>query len=229
MAMINCPKCNESISSKAKVCPYCDSKLKSGRKKIFIIIGIVIVILIVAAIILKVQYDKKKEKEAREKYVAEYNMCVDKFNSIWRMADNTLDKSDYLAQLTNNVWYGAIFNKATTENIKYIYKDQVVQTYQQALQNLYADQSIKNDINSIKQIQSDIAQLYKDTENAPEELKEVRSAANDFMTAYNDRMNFSTEVSGALAAYATTYASKKSAYDSKLSTYKSKIPDRLEK
>ena len=36
MAMINCPKCNESISSKAKVCPYCNSKLRNGKKKAMI-------------------------------------------------------------------------------------------------------------------------------------------------------------------------------------------------
>lgn len=33
MAMINCPKCNESISSKAKVCPYCNSKLRMVKRK----------------------------------------------------------------------------------------------------------------------------------------------------------------------------------------------------
>lgn len=87
--------------------------------------------------------------------------------------------------------YGMVqFPKGTTDNIKYIYKDQVVQTYQQAIQNMYADASVKADISSIKQIQSDIEQLYKDTENAPDELKEVRSAASDFITAFNDRMNF---------------------------------------
>lgn len=231
MAMINCPKCNESISSKAKVCPYCNSKLRNGKKKAIIIISVIIVILIAMAVIFKIQYDKKKEreaKEAREKYVMEYNMCVDNFNSIWRRAENALNTSDYLVALTNDVWYGAIFQKGTTDNIKYIYKDQVVQTYQQAIQNMYADASVKADISSIKQIQSDIEQLYKDTENAPDELKEVRSAASDFITAFNDRMNFSTEASGSLSSYATTYANKKSTYNSKLSTFKNKIPDRLE-
>ena len=89
MAMIECPKCNQTISSKAKVCPYCNSKLRNGKKKAIIIISVIIVILIAMAVIFKIQYDKKKEreaKEAREKYVTEYNMCIDNFNSIWRRA-----------------------------------------------------------------------------------------------------------------------------------------------
>ena len=36
-------------------------------------------------------------------------------------------------------------------------------------------------------------------------------------------MNFSTEASGSLSSYATTYANKKSTYNSKLSTFKIKF------
>ena len=60
MAMINCPKCNESISSKAKVCPYCNSKLRNGKKKAIIIISVIIVILIAMAVIFKINMIRKK-------------------------------------------------------------------------------------------------------------------------------------------------------------------------
>lgn len=230
MAMIKCPNCDEEISSKAKVCPYCNNKLKKGKTKLIIIIAVILLVLIATAVVLLLSYKAKKNreaKEAREKYVAEYNMCIENFNSIKSRAPKAIDKADYLASLTVDVWSGAIRHKGTTSNIKYIYKDGVVQDYESALKNMYSDPSVKSDISSINSIKSDINKLLEDTKNCPDELKDTYNAAQEFVSAFNDRVDFCTSASGSLAAYSTTFASKKSTYDSKMSNFSLKIPEKI--
>lgn len=229
MALIKCPECGEEISNKAKACPYCKTKIKNIGNIIIIALSVcLVVLLIVAGSMIKYQNDRKKEKEAREQYVNEYNLCIDNLNTIWRTAENTLYVSDELVALTQDVWSGAIFKEATVTNVNYIFKDGKFQSMEQALDNLYGDSNVKSKIQTINDRKTMIEELYKKTENAPEEFNDVRKAGLEFINAFNNRMNFSKKASGALISYSKTFSELKTTYDTKLTTFRSLIPEKLE-
>lgn len=226
MAMIQCSNCGADISDKAKECPYCGIKFKRSNKKIVIIVVAALVIaLAIIGVLVGINIKKKNERKA---YVQHYNECVQNFNDIKKSAENGIKLGDKLVSLTGSVWSDAIFKQPSLDTIKYTFKDDEWQSYSQALNNLYADETVKSTVTSLTNIKNEVNQKFNDIQDVPDELKDAYISAQVFVSAFNDRADFSVRASGSLNTYTTSYQTKKSAYTQALSRFTANMPKEIE-
>lgn len=228
MAMIQCSKCGADISDKAKICPYCGEKYKRGNKKLVVLISIVVIIIIAAVVGVVIVGNNNKKKKERKIYVEHYNECVQNFKDIKTGAEKGIVIGDKLAALTSSVWSDSIFKQASLDTIMYTYKDDTWQSYSQALNNMYADETVKSSIDSLKKIKQEVNQKLNDINDVPDELKEEYESAKTFVAFFNDRVDFCSKASGSLSTYRTTYESKKTAYSQALTRFSAKMPKEIE-
>ena len=60
-----------------------------------------------------------------------------------------------MVSLTGSVWSDAIFKQPSLDTIKYTFKDDEWQSYSQALNNMYADETVKSTVTSLTNIKMD--------------------------------------------------------------------------
>lgn len=226
MAMIKCSNCGADISDKAKKCPYCEVKLKRENKKIILAISLVLVVILTCVgTIVGINIKKKNERKI---YVQHYNECVQSFNEIKKDGENGIKLCDKLVSLTNSVWSDAVFKKTSIDTINYTFKNDEWQSYSQALNNMYADDTVKSTISSLDDIKKKVNQKLNNINDVPDELKDIYDSAKIFVGAFNDRVAFSSKASGALISYKTSYEAKKSTYSQALSKFTTNMPKEIE-
>ncbi len=193
MSLITCPKCEEAISEKAIVCPYCKFNLSQQNLIICEECG--------------TKYERKslacpkcgcpnstiEQKKQKKKHkgiiiisavvIALIAVCVFGF-SISQKAKETeyysnmeyvsytmLDgaaEAENAGNLIKSVWYNVIYEERDTKTDKYTMENgKFVDDFNDALSNLFADENFINRISEIELNQSEATDLMKKLKNPP--------------------------------------------------------------
>lgn len=148
MGLTTCPKCGETISEKATVCPCCNSAVKQKQKKHKGVFKSIIVFTLIVVSVLGIGISQKAKEL---KYYS--NMETVSFT----MLDGAT-KAEDAGNLIKSVWYNAIFEERNSETDKYTMKSgKFVDDFNDALSELFADESFSNSISEIVTNQSEVA------------------------------------------------------------------------
>ena len=205
MGMINCPNCGETISDKAAACPRCGSNVPKGnmivcgeckteyeyalpacpkcgcprqrvevkaqkKKHTGVTAAVIAAVLIVVAVLGYVIFQKVRES-------VYYNNME---TAAYGMLECSI-KAENAGNLILDVWYNAIYNIRDDETDKYTMKDgKFVNDFNDALANLYNDESFGNSIAEIAYMQSLVTELMKDLVNPPKKYEAACSALKDY-------------------------------------------------
>lgn len=244
---MSCPKCGFNIHNyvvkqrqvrniqTVKNTEPIKEKQNKSNKKIYVLI-ILLGALTVFVISFAIGYYRLSKKggntaennKIKKEYIHHYNECVQNFNNIKENAENGIKLGDKLVSLTGSVWSDAIFKQPSLDTIEYTYKDDGWQSYSQALNNMYADETVKSTVTSLTNIKNEVTKKFNDIQDVPDELNDVYISAQVFVSAFNDIVDFSVKASGSLSTYATSYQTKKSAYTQALSKFTANIPKEME-
>lgn len=198
MGLTTCPKCGETISEKATVCPHCSS----GVSKDNIIIcedcgneydismetcpncgcpnltvkqkqkkhkGVNTFIIVFALIVVGVLGMVISQKEKEREYYS--NMKAVSF----MMLDGAV-KAENAGNLIKSVWYNVIYEKRDSETDQYTMENgKFVDDFNDALSELFANENFRNSISEIKNNQSEVIDLMQQLKNPPKKYEEAYS------------------------------------------------------
>lgn len=94
-------------------------------------------------------------------------------------------KAETAGNLIKSVWYNAIYEKRDDETDKYtIVNGEFVNDFNDALDNLFTDESFINSISEIESNQSEVTDLMKKMRNPPKQYEEAYSVLRDYYDNY---------------------------------------------
>ena len=209
MGLTTCPKCGETISEKAIVCPHCKSNFSQQNPIMCEECGTEYEIKLTACpncgcpnstIGQKRQKKKNKGIIISVVVIVLIAVCVFGF-SILQKAKETeyysnmeyasytmLDgaaKAENAGNLIKSVWYNTIYEERNSETDQYTMKNgKFVDDFNDALSELFADENFSNSISEIKTNQSEVADLMKQLKNPPKKYEEAYSVLRVYYDNY---------------------------------------------
>ena len=220
----HCMECGAELEEGVTECPNCgcpvddtlgqeaDEKPQKVEvtgvkvtKKLKTVIGIIVALMIIGSVtaVAITEYQKKKEAKEYAQRVEEYsdNLELATFTMLSGAGD-----AESSANLIKQVWYNAIYEKQDDETDKYTKPDgYFVSDFNDALGNLYSDESFSRKISSIKDNQDTVGGLMKELKNPPDEYKEAYDALSVFYEAYISLTNCAIDPSGSLQTYSSSF------------------------
>lgn len=209
MGLITCPKCGETISEKATVCPHCkfnlsqqnlimceecgrEYEIKSSacpncgcpnstikQKKQKKKNKGIIISAVVIALIAISVFGFSISQRTKE---AEYYSNMEYVS--YTMLDGAA-KAENAGNLIKSVWYNAIYEERDTETDKYTMKNgKFVDDFNDALSNLFADENFVNSISEIELNQSEVTGLMKKLKNPPKKYEEAYAVLKTYYDNY---------------------------------------------
>ena len=230
MGLVYCPKCGEEISDKAISCPHCnfafskqnivkckecgmeyESNLsacpKCGCPKPSITEktrknkhrGIIISIISVALIAVCILGFSITQKAKRSEYYSNMETVS------YTMLDGAA-KAETAGNLIKSVWYNAIYEERDAETDKYTMKNgKFVDDFNDALSNLFADESFINSISEIKLNQSKVTDLMKKLGNPPTQYEEAYSVLKNYYDNYLQMTKLVISPTGSLQTFSEDF------------------------
>ena len=207
MGLSPCPKCGESISEKATVCPHCNSDVSKSNlitcedcKKEYDISmetcpncgcpnstvkqkkkkhkGVIISIIVFALILVSVLGIGILQKVKELKYYSNMEAIS------YIMLDGAA-KAETAGNLIKSVWYNAIFEERDNETDQYTMKNgKFVDDFNDALSELFSDENFINSISEIEINQSEVTDLMKQLKNPPKKYEEAYSVLKEYYDNY---------------------------------------------
>ena len=208
MAMVKCPNCGEMISDRAKECVHCGYKLnnftvqcpdcgtyvsedldvcpkcgcplherqpdkKRKKKSPLKTILVVLLCLVIGAFsFLFIQYNK-------------YSSYYNKVNEIHDVRNASVDALNDSAHLLIEVWNNAIWQQSDPRTDKFtIENGYFVDDFNDALENLYSDESFNAKLDIIDKQQYELRQLRKEILNPPKGEEEYNDLILDMIDNY---------------------------------------------
>lgn len=102
----------------------------------------------------------------------------------YKMLDGAA-KAETAGNLIKSVWYNAIYEQRDAETDKYtIVNGEFVDDFNDALDNLFADESFINSISEIESNQSEVTDLMKKLRNPPKQYEEAYSVLRGYYDNY---------------------------------------------
>lgn len=207
MGLITCPKCGETISDKATVCPHCNSSVSKHnlitcedcKKEYDISLAAcpncgcpnssikqkkkknkgVIISIVVLALIIVVAFGIGISQKAKE---FEYYSNMEAVS--YTMLDGAA-KAEDAGNLIKSVWYNAIYENRDDETDQYTMKNgKFVDDFNDALSSLFADENFSNSISEIETNQFEVTDLMKQLKNPPKKYEEAYSVLNGYYDNY---------------------------------------------
>lgn len=207
MGLTTCPKCGETISNKATVCPHCNSGVSKNnlivcedcKKEYDISMGTcpncgcpnsavkqkqkkhksVIISIIVFALIVVGVLGIGISKKAKE---LEYYSNMETVS--FTMLDGAA-KAENAGNLIMSVWYNAIYEERDSETDQYTMKNgKFVDDFNDALSELFADENFSNSISEIESNQYEVANLMKQLKEPPKKYEEAYSVLKVYYDNY---------------------------------------------
>lgn len=209
MGLISCPKCGQTISDRANVCPHCNSNFSQQSP--------------IICEECQTEYEAslsycpncgcpnrievKREEERKYKGILISVIAIILiatgilgFN-IWQKATEReyytnmetvsyamLDgatQAETAGNLIKSVWYNAIYEKRDSETDKYTVKNgKFADDFNDALENLFADAGFIRGISEIRNNQSEVVELMKKLKNPPKKYREAYSALKVYYDNY---------------------------------------------
>ena len=220
----HCMECGAELEEGMTECPKCGCPVEDTQgqradekpqkvevtgvkvtKKIKIVIGIIVALLIIVSVTAVAISEYQKKKEAKE-----YAQRVEEYSDNLELATFTMlsgaSDAESSANLIKQVWYNSIYEKQDDETDKYTKPDgYFVSDFNDALGNLYSDESFSRKISSIKDNQDTVGGLMKELKNPPDEYKEAYDALSVFYEAYISLTNCAIDPSGSLQTYSSSF------------------------
>lgn len=192
MGLTTCPKCGETISEKATVCPCCNSAVKQKQKKHKGVFKSIIVFTLIVVSVLGIGISQKAKEL---KYYS--NMETVSFT----MLDGAT-KAEDAGNLIKSVWYNAIFEERNSETDKYTMKNgKFVDDFNDALSELFADENFSNSISEIVTNQSEVANLVKQLKEPPKKYEEAYSVLKIYYDNYMEMTKIVINPTGSLNTF----------------------------
>lgn len=204
MSLIKCKECGKDVSNTALSCPHCgclikeEKKLKKEKKnhKKIIIFSIIIAVIVLLSAGGLFFFHKHK----LDKYKENYEEILDKIVNSASITEDCL-------VLYRRVWYNTIFEEDDSETDKYT-KDSSGEFYDDfndSLFGLWISEEYKNDINKIKNYNSEIAELFKNLKNPPREMKDAFEDLEELYDVYLSFTEMAIDPSGSLTSFTERY------------------------
>lgn len=217
-----CPDCGAELEEGMDTCPKCGCPIKNAvetetvpqqvevtgvkiTKKSKKIIMIAVIAVIIAAIIavVGVQAHKKniaaKAAKQSEEYGTNLNMAA------YSILSGASD-AETCGNLIKQVWYNAIYEESDSETDKYTKpKGYYVSDFNEALQNLFSDDSFSVKIANINDNKDTVNSLMKKLKNPSEEYKDAYKSLSELYDAYISLTNLVTDPSGSLQTYSQNF------------------------
>lgn len=207
MGLTHCPKCGETISEKATVCPHCNSGVLKNNliicedcKKEYNVLmgacpncgcpnstakykkkkhkGVIISIIVFALIVASVLGIGILQKEKELKYYSNMEAVS------YAMLDGAA-KAETAGNFIKSVWYNAIYEERDNETDQYTMKNgEFVDDFNDALSGLLSDENFINSISAIEINQSEVTVLMKQLKNPPKKYEEAYSVLKEYYDNY---------------------------------------------
>lgn len=192
---IECPVCGCPVNVKATNPQQVEVMGMKFSKKI-LISGVAIVIIVAIAIIGIFQLKKQNTAKSYGE-----NLEVITYTMLSGASD-----AESCGNLIKQVWYNAIYEERDSETDPYTRPDgYFVSDFNEALQNLFSDESFTEQINSIEDNQATVQSLMKEMRNPPDEYEEAYDALSEMYDAYINLTNLVTNPSGSLQTFSTNF------------------------
>ena len=209
----NCPDCGAELEEGMETCPKCGCPIENIietekipqqvevtgvkiTKKSKKIIAIAAIAVIVAAIIAAIGVEAQKQSE---EYGTNLNMAA------YSMLSGASD-AETCGNLIKQVWYNAIYEKSDSKTDKYTKpKGYYVSDFNDALQNLFSDNSFSSQIADINDNKDTVNSLMKKLKNPPEEYKDAYESLSKLYDAYISLTNLATDPTGSLQTYSQNF------------------------
>lgn len=126
-------------------------------------------------------------------------------------------KAESLCNLTNKVWYNAIYEKYDNETDEYT-KDWTgfIVSFDEAIGNLYSDEDTINEVLKIQENQEEVKNLIKDLQNPPNGLDDCYDTILNMYDYYKNLTDLAISPTGSLEDYSD---SKNDAVDGFMTEY----------
>lgn len=177
-----------------------------SKKKKAIIIILIIAILAASGFLV---YQKKAKEAEKEKYVKQVSgaaalMYLDIF-AVDRVCEKIID-----------VWHNSVFKTEDSATDKYTRKNDgqgaFYDDFNDAISNLYKDESFLKDKNSVSSGRDLVATMMKSAANPPSEYKGAYDALCNLYSAYLDLTNLALTPQGTLISYTNSYNTTASSF-----------------
>lgn len=218
-----CEECGAELEEKATVCSNCgcpveifennDNEEKaqkvevtgvkvSKRWKKIIAILLVLSIIGCATFIGVSQYQKKKAAENYAKKLSEYE------SNLSFTVDTILigaSSAERCGNKVREVWQNAIFEDSDSKTDKYTKPNGYFVNFNSALQNLYADDAFKKNIDGIESNQNTVNEWMKTLKNPPAEYQEAYEKLNELYDSYFVLTNLAVSPTGSLQTFSSDF------------------------
>lgn len=115
-------------------------------------------------------------------------------------------EAESCGNLIKQVWYNAIYEEYDSETDPYTRPDgHWVSDFNEALENLFSDETFSEQIDNIKLNQSVVQALMKELQDPPEEYEEAYEALSELYDAYVNLTNMVISPSGSLQTFSTNF------------------------
>lgn len=161
---------------------------KKMNKKVIVIIAAIIVLAIIASIPIVIHL---KDKQQKAEYVANLNAFV-------TTALQGATEAEDLCNLTKSVWHDAIYEDSDEETEKYV---EGVEDFNEALLNLYLDDSTIETVSVIEDNQKKVEEYMKKLKNPPGEYAQYYSLAVEFYGKYKAFTDLAMDPEGSYNSY----------------------------
>ena len=222
----NCPDCGAELEEGMETCPKCGCPIENIietekipqqvevtgvkiTKKSKKIIAIAAIAVIVAAIIAAIGVQTHK-KNVAAKAAAEAQKQSEEYGTNLNMAAYSMlsgaSDAETCGNLIKQVWYNAIYEKSDSKTDKYTKpKGYYVSDFNDALQNLFSNNSFSSQIADINDNKDTVNSLMKKLKNPPEEYKDAYESLSKLYDAYISLTNLATDPTGSLQTYSQNF------------------------
>ena len=122
-------------------------------------------------------------------------------NAAYKMIDGAAN-AESAGNLITDVWYNAIMNEYDDDTDKFTLKDgQFVDDFNDALENLFADEAFLENIYEIRDNQDEVLYLMKQLKSPPAKYKEVYSVLKEYYGNYLSMTNMVISPSGSFQSF----------------------------
>ncbi len=207
-----CAECGTELLEDAVECPVCGcpvnvetanpqqvevTGVKISKKSKKIVIGVIAIIFIAAIAIVGVSQLNKQN--AAKSYGENLELIT------YTMLSGASD-AESCGNLIKQVWYNAIYEERDSETDPYTRPNgYFVSDFNEALQNLFSDESFTDQIESIEDNQSTVQSLMKEMRNPPDEYEDAYEALSELYDAYINLTNLVTSPSGSLQTFSNDF------------------------
>lgn len=229
-APVNLPQEPIPMNVQPAVVPAYAPPKKSNTKTTVIIAVIIAVVLIVGAVVGVLLYNQHKAEEERlaeESRIAEEKAAYeDNLHLFFYATINGAAKAETSGNLIKSVWYNAIYEERNAETDPYTRPNgYFVDDFNDALGNLFADESFISNINEIKANEEVVTGYMKALMNPPEGYEATYDAVKECYDAYLTFVNLVENPTGSLKSFSENFNEADTVCVNKWNTLKLYVDD----